>query len=236
MVIAEYVPVSFQPDMDYAIAQVESDSSLLKGTIREVCYIKKIERRAQGQKTAHVILGLALPKQANIAIRQGLIIEGKKVQVRRHKMDPKWCMKCQGVGVNHMVATCKSIHNVCARCAGMHRTDQCGVGMLEDFKCANCNARGHGAADRECPFFKARLAELHAKIPNYDHTRRGHRMPREQMTPGQAVRMGVRCNVETTGGQNARREDTGSMDKGAVHKGGADQGQGRCRWTSCGHV
>jgi hypothetical protein len=43
MVIAEYVPVSFQPDMDYAIAQLESDSSLLKGAIREARYIKKIE-------------------------------------------------------------------------------------------------------------------------------------------------------------------------------------------------
>jgi hypothetical protein len=41
------------------------------------------------------------PEQANKAIRNGLVIEGKKVPVRRHKMDPKRCMKCQGVGVNH---------------------------------------------------------------------------------------------------------------------------------------
>jgi hypothetical protein len=82
-------------------------------------------------------------------------------------MDPKRCMKCQGIGVNHMAAACKSIHDVCARCAGMHRTDQCGVGSSAEFKCANCHEKGHGAADRECPIFKAKLAELHAKIPNY---------------------------------------------------------------------
>jgi hypothetical protein len=49
----------------------------------------------------------------------------------------------------------------------MHRTDACTVETYADFKCANCKARGHGAADRECPVFKERMKILHAKIPNY---------------------------------------------------------------------
>jgi hypothetical protein len=82
-------------------------------------------------------------------------------------MDPKRCLKCQGVGINHNAADCKSIHDVCARCAEMHRTDQCTVESLTDFRCANCKAKGHGAADRECPIFKERMKVLHDRIPNY---------------------------------------------------------------------
>ena len=81
----------------------------------------------------------------------------------------KWCIKCQGIEVNHNVAECKFIHDVCARCAGMHWIDQYTVAAFGDFKCANCKARGHGAADRECPVFKEKLQLLHAKILNYTY-------------------------------------------------------------------
>jgi hypothetical protein len=167
MVIAEYVPISFDPGATYAFARIEEDSGLETGSMREARFIKKIERRAPGQRTAHVIIGLMTPEQANRAIRNGMVIEGKKVPVRRHKMDPKRCMKCQGIGINHNAADCKSIHDVCARCAEMHRTSQCTVEKHTDFKCANCKVKGHGAADRECPVFKERMKTLHAKIPNY---------------------------------------------------------------------
>src|ERR1700690_492108 len=151
MVIAEYVPVAFDPETKTALESVEHDSGLADGAIREAHYIKKVERRAQGQRVAHVMVGLISPEQANLAIRNGLVIEGKKVAVRRHRMDPKWCMKCQRIGVNHNAVDCKSIHDVCARCAEMHRTDECQVSEFADFRCANCRAKGHGAADRDCP-------------------------------------------------------------------------------------
>ena len=136
------------------------------GAIREARFIKKVKRRAQGQKLVHVILGFTLLEQVNITIQQRLVIEGKKVQVRWHL---KRCMKCQGIGVNHMVVVCKLIHDVCARCAGMHQTDQCKVESMADFKWSNCHAKGHGAADRECPVFRAKLTELHAKILNHTY-------------------------------------------------------------------
>jgi hypothetical protein len=167
MVIAEYVPVAFNPETKYALESVERDSGLAAGAIREARYLKKIERRAQGQRVAHVMVGLISPEQANIAIRKGLVIEGKKVAARRHRMDPKRCMKCQGIGVNHNAAACKSIHDVCARCAEMHRTDECLVSDFADFKCANCKTKGHGAADRDCPAFKEKARILHARMPNY---------------------------------------------------------------------
>src|ERR1700723_3440350 len=111
------------------------------------------------------MVGMISPEQANIAIRHGLVIEGKKVAVRRHRMDPKRCMKCQGIGVNHNAAECKFIHDVCARCAGMHRTSECAVTDFADFKCANCKTKGHGAADRECPIFKEKTRAMHERMP-----------------------------------------------------------------------
>ena len=89
MIVAEYVPVSYSPEGYKVNAAVEENSGLNRGAIQEVRYIKQIHRRAQGQRMAHVMMGITDPEQANKAIRQGLIIEGKRVLARRHKMDPK---------------------------------------------------------------------------------------------------------------------------------------------------
>jgi len=121
MVIAEYMPTTFMPEAFAAFNQVERDSRLEKGAISEARYIKKIENRADGQRNTHMISGLADPDQANLAIRQGLVIEGKSVSVRRHKIDPRRCLKCQQIAT-HIAAECKSIHEVCRRCTGMHCT------------------------------------------------------------------------------------------------------------------
>jgi hypothetical protein len=43
MVIAEYVPVTFDPGAAYAFARVEEDSGLKGGAIREARFIKKIQ-------------------------------------------------------------------------------------------------------------------------------------------------------------------------------------------------
>jgi hypothetical protein len=89
MIVAEYVPVTYSPDGYKAHAKIEIDSGLQRGVIQEARYLKKIEHRAQGQRSAHVMMGFTDPAQANRAIRGGLVIEGKKVSTRRHRMDPK---------------------------------------------------------------------------------------------------------------------------------------------------
>jgi hypothetical protein len=102
-------------------------------------------------------------RRKNKAIRDGLVIEGKSVSVRRNRRDPTRCWKCQQLGVAHQAATCKSIHDTCARCAGMHITKDCQVEDKAEYRCANCKATGHGAADRHCPVFLAKLRELRAR-------------------------------------------------------------------------
>jgi hypothetical protein len=216
MVIAEYVPVIFSPNMPYATLKVEEDSNLEKGAIREVWFIKKAHWRAQGQKTVHIIVGLSSPEQANIAIRHGIIIEGKRVVVHRHRMDPKICMKCQGIGVNHNAAACKFIHDVCTRCAEMHHTDQCTVVAFEDFKCANCKMKGHRAIDRECPIFKEKSHLLHANIPNYAYRFFPTWDPATWEREGNSERGEERNNrppEQTQGQQMGSREDTGKKDR-----------------------
>jgi hypothetical protein len=115
------------------------------------------------------MIGFTEPEQANQAIREGLVIEGKKVMVRKHKTDPKRCMKCQAIGVNHQATACKSIHDVCARCAGMHRTDECTIKETHKFKCANCKEMRHGATDRDCRIFREKTRTLHEKFVTYGY-------------------------------------------------------------------
>lgn len=196
MVIAEYVPVAFVPEVFTALGQVERDSGLEKGAIREARYIRNPDNRSLNQRVAHMIMGLADPEQANLAIRNGLVIEGKAVTVRRHKRDPARCWKCQQVGVMHNAASCKSIHDTCARCAGMHQTKECKVEERGDFKCANCKAKGHGAADRNCPVFLAESNKIRTRntdqlyrfFPTSDPTT----WERDEATPGEdGIRAGV---------------------------------------------
>jgi hypothetical protein len=127
MVIAEYVPISFAPESLSALTKIERDSHPEKGAVKEAHFIKKIGNRAEGQRNAHVIIGITEPDQANIAIRGGLVIEGKAVSVRRHMVDPRRCLKCQQVGANHIAADCKALHETCGRCTGNHRTAECTV-------------------------------------------------------------------------------------------------------------
>jgi hypothetical protein len=81
MLIAEYVPVSFTPKLFTAFTQVERENSLTKGSIREARYIKQAHRCKKNQCSAHMIFGFADVTQANQAIRKGLIIEGKHVNL-----------------------------------------------------------------------------------------------------------------------------------------------------------
>lgn len=61
-----------------------------------------------------------------------------------------------------------SINDICAKCAGAHRTADCAHDDPAQFKYSNCpesEAKGHGAADRQCLHFIALLTKLHARIP-----------------------------------------------------------------------
>ena len=95
-----------------------------------------------------------------------VMVEGKHCWTRKLLPEPKWCVKCQGYG--HFAKECKATKDVCARCAGEHRTTDpdCGVAHGRTTRCANCNKDGHGAADRNCEVYKSKLAQLRARDPD----------------------------------------------------------------------
>ncbi|KAJ7021658.1 hypothetical protein C8F04DRAFT_972372, partial [Mycena alexandri] len=160
-VVVQYVPVSLDPTQDGALRVLESENNLLSGSLVKVRWIKPIAQRHAHQKVAHAIFGFGSANAANTFLRHGMWVEGKPVHGHKLLPEPIRCLKCQGVGLNHIAANCPSIHDVCARCGGMHRTATCGVD--DDARaCANCrNARqpheGHGVADRACPIFTDKL-------------------------------------------------------------------------------
>jgi hypothetical protein len=156
-VIVEFVPVTFNPSSPQTLRNLEIDNGLHTGTITEAKYLKQVERRHQGQTTAFAMLTLSNPQTANSIIREGIIIEGKKVYGRKDRQEPKRCMKCQKFRPTHRAATCAQIHDTCPKCGKMHRASEC----KEEIKfCANCRAPGHTASDRKCQVFQQELKRI----------------------------------------------------------------------------
>ncbi|KDR73225.1 hypothetical protein GALMADRAFT_50088, partial [Galerina marginata CBS 339.88] len=124
-------------------------------------------RRKPGQKTAHAIVSFRKANGANHAIEHGLFIEGKRVWARKHTQDPQRCYKCQAADANHTAAQCTAQEDVCGRCGTIadHRTKDCKATNPDNFHCPNCNTRGHGAVDRQCPKFLAAVERARARRP-----------------------------------------------------------------------
>ena len=164
-VVVDWVPVSFEVDQPAAWKRVEQSNGLGESAIREVVWIKPTHLRSEGQRTAIAIFRLATREDANLVIENGLYVEGKKVWGRKQVQEPKRCLKCQCFG-EHKAAKCASIHEVCGRCGKQHRTSLCSETAKDTWECSNCKStgngkhKGHGAADRRCPVFLARVARM----------------------------------------------------------------------------
>jgi hypothetical protein len=167
--VVEYVPTSFDPMSPGALEGVEKANGLLAGAIISARFIKPAHRRSESQRTAHMILGFQSRETANTVIRNRIFIEGKKVYARKLLQEPKRCMKCQTMDTNHIAAECKSIHDVCARCGGLHKTMACEAQDQSKFRCSNCKGEGHGAADRRCPYFIDKLTRIQKLNPEHKY-------------------------------------------------------------------
>ncbi|TFK16962.1 hypothetical protein FA15DRAFT_605990 [Coprinopsis marcescibilis] len=165
---AQFIPTTFDLSIQAALAEVEASGGLKPVSIRYVRFFKPVEQQARGQRYTHATIAFADPGSANIAISQGLFFDGQQVQVKKTLPEPRRCLKCQCLGANHVAAQCKSIHDVCAWCVSMHRTSECDMGPGQDLRCSNCKpheAWGHGVADRQCPTFLEKQAQLQCRLP-----------------------------------------------------------------------
>lgn len=163
--IAYYVPTTFDAESQFARTAVELDNDLNTNGLVHTKYIKPPHKRSKTQKSAHLILGFAKREDANDAIAKGwLIIEDKKVAVKKLTAEPRRCYKCQSVKGDHTADKCPEKEPKCARCADEHLTEHCD--KPENIRCANCKSTDHGAGNRECPAFIQSVNEHKQRSPD----------------------------------------------------------------------
>jgi len=124
-------------------------------------WIKPVQRRAPGQKTAHLILSLTDVTTANRAIANGLLICNRRTRIEKIKKEPTRCLKCHGW--NHYANKCVSLTDVCGNCAERHRTSQCTQPQLTC--CVSCDMDSHASWSRECPTFLRKVDECNHRNP-----------------------------------------------------------------------
>ena len=151
-IIVEYIPTNHTPDALAELRRIKRNSQLPANTLASTRWVKLLQRRSPGQTTAHIIAKFSSIKAANLSIRGGLIITGKRTWGRRLRREPRRCLKCQKLNARHMAATCDQ-NDVCRTCGQGHRTAQCKETDHELFHCKNCNTYGHASWDRTCPQF-----------------------------------------------------------------------------------
>ena len=166
-VVAEFVPVSFNPEDTYDMVTVERDNDIEPGNLVAARWIKPQDKRAPGQRVAFLMLSFLTAQDANRAVTNGLYIASKHVSVRRDMEEPQRCAKCHKYDPPHLARNCKAIHETCATCASIHhKTADCTIVNPDEFRCVNCgSARGHAAWDRCCPAYQKALTKLRARRP-----------------------------------------------------------------------
>ena len=151
-VIVEYVPISYFPEYPSEHRKIESDSQLLHQSIITTRWIKLIERRTQGQRSAHLIAKFKSTEAANKAIRDGIVIAGKRTRARKLNKEPRRCLKCQRLNVQHLAATCTGTET-CSTCGGKHRSTDCIERSSGKGYCISCKSNDHASWNRLCPKF-----------------------------------------------------------------------------------
>ncbi|KAL7281859.1 hypothetical protein ACG7TL_003324 [Trametes sanguinea] len=153
--VAERVPVTFDPASHTALREIEAQNGLQAGAITRADWIKPLSRRRPGQLTAHLMLTVSDVNQANRALR-GLRLGERRIMVRRDMEEPKRCARCQSYD-GHFARDCKAEGDVCATCAGAHPTSECSVRDPRLYRCANCQEDGHAAWDHSCPTLRSKV-------------------------------------------------------------------------------
>ncbi|KJA23254.1 hypothetical protein HYPSUDRAFT_137981, partial [Hypholoma sublateritium FD-334 SS-4] len=168
--VVEYVPVSFNPNDLASVEEVETTNNLGGKTIQFAKWFKQPERRLPTQRTAFLLVGFLTREAANLAIANSLVFEGRVCLVRKLLTEPRRCLRCQKWDPGHLASACKAPTDVCARCAGPHRTSACTASDLET-RCSNCPAQDdnallcHGAGDCICPIFQEKVETMRRRAP-----------------------------------------------------------------------
>jgi hypothetical protein len=154
--IVEFVPVHFNAGNPEALRDLERVNNLEPESIAKCHWLKKPEARSQNQIRAHLEVTFTEIEAANLAIRDGVHMEGRHLLARKKLSEPEKCTRCQMYTATHRAKTCRKPIQ-CGHCPGSHWTSECE--SIEP-QCCNCKREGrsgddiaHRASDRTCPVY-----------------------------------------------------------------------------------
>jgi hypothetical protein len=155
------VPLTFEPEQNDQLREVEEGNNLEKGVIAKARWIKPEYRRKPEQRVAHATFVMKDAKAANRCIKEGLYIRGMKVFPEKLKQEPTQCMKCRKWG--HYASDCTAEKDTCGTCGGEHRSSEC----TDHSKryCVSCKVNDHASWDRTCPEFAKKCEWFDGKHP-----------------------------------------------------------------------
>jgi hypothetical protein len=164
--IVENVPIGFHPSPETTL-EVEATNDLSSKSILLARWIKPIERRFEGQRTAFMIINFRSAEDANKAILNSLYIRGKRCITRKLLPEPRRCYKCHAINAHHIASGCKEITDICDICGGAHASKECQLkhDAYDKLYCVNCKIYGHAARDRLCPTFTKHCNDLNTRMP-----------------------------------------------------------------------
>lgn len=128
-----------------------TEPELLKAINANKNHIKQV--RYLHANTTILFVTFALPFVPSSITPSLSTNNGNEIPVDIVKQRPVRCNNCQQHG--HKTSKCQNDWIKCPNCAGHHTYEQCMVtGNYRQYRCANCNVYGHGAANRRCPAYK----------------------------------------------------------------------------------
>ena len=89
------VPLSFDPENEENLQEVESANDLPPKTISKAWWIKPAYRRHLRQQYTYATFSLSTAAEANRLIRDGMLICSRRAFPQRLKYEPRQCMKCR---------------------------------------------------------------------------------------------------------------------------------------------
>jgi len=167
-IIVKFVLIAHSPDVLAANRRIECNSSLREGMLLSTRWIKPVQKHAKGQKVAHLIARLRTNKDANQAIREGMIIASKRTWAIWMQKEPWRCLKCQLITARHLAASCNQ-KAMCGTCGKGHCTFKCQVTDRAELWCVNCKEKGHASWDRLCLEFWAASRQLEDTDPEHTY-------------------------------------------------------------------
>ena len=158
--VVQFIPLSFWPEKESDLQEVEEVNGIKMGDIVRARWIKPVARRTPSQTCGHAVLVFSTPEAANEALAHGLFICQKKVYAEKCKKEPIHCLKCHGWG--HLAHDCAAPHDICGTCAQHHRTSTCTNAAHPH--CISCGIAGHASWDRNCLVFQHKCAEMNNRL------------------------------------------------------------------------